>query len=159
MVPLPSLLTIAQAFADKLRVRLTAGKPNREHCTMATPRHSRDPLRPRLGRRRRDSRRAVVAFVVLCAVFLPLLFFAVSPVLVSKMQTAAQGRAQTDDNLATGSILLVPNYGSDCRRRLIDNATWRIWDDGIVDCHTALNDGGSPSASRVDVIREGFRNR
>jgi hypothetical protein len=47
---------------------------------------------------------------------------------------------------------------------LIDNTTWRIRDSGPVDCRTALARGAHAnesgwSASRVDIIRNGFYNR
>jgi hypothetical protein len=69
------------------------------------------------------------------------------------------------ENLSTGSILFVPRLGSECRIRQIDNATWRIWEQGVADCASVLNEPkGDPAAqgwstARVDVIREGFRNR
>src|SRR5262245_36373449 len=44
------------------------------------------------------------------------------------------GYAQTDDELATGSIIFVPIVGNTCRKKLIDNATWQIRDIGLVDC-------------------------
>ena len=48
------------------------------------------------------------------------------------------GFGQTDDDLATGSIIFVPILGNTCRKRLIDNATWQIRDYGPVDCRAAL---------------------
>jgi len=74
------------------------------------------------------------------------------------------GYGQTDDDLATGSIIFVPILGNTCRKKLIDNATWRIRDDGPVDCRAALARGAHGnelgwSASRVDVIRHGFYRR
>ena len=64
-----------------------------------------------------------------------------------------------DEGVTTGSIVLVPQFGDKCRTRLIDNATWRIWDNGVTDCRTALTppDSHQLSAARVDVIRDGFR--
>jgi hypothetical protein len=58
--------------------------------------------------------------------------------------------------------VFVPRSGNDCREKLIDNDTWRIRDNGTVDCDTAL--GTRPDAppregtpSRTDIIRKGFR--
>ena len=69
-----------------------------------------------------------------------------------------------DDDLTTGSIIFVPILGNTCRKKLIDNATWQIRDNGLVDCRAALARGAHGnqlgwSASRVDVIRHGFYKR
>jgi hypothetical protein len=74
------------------------------------------------------------------------------------------GYGHADDDLATGSIIFVPILGNTCRKKLIDNATWEIRDNGLVDCRAALaqNAHGHKlgwSASRVDVIRHGFYRR
>jgi len=69
---------------------------------------------------------------------------------------------QADDGLSTGSIIFVPVLGNVCRKRLIDNATWRIRDFGLIECRTALNPHAQESgwsASRVDVIRSSFYKR
>jgi len=67
------------------------------------------------------------------------------------------------EDLATGTIVLVPWIGDECRLRLIDNATWRIFEQGVVECRNALAPmearGYGGYAMRVDMIREGFRNR
>lgn len=74
------------------------------------------------------------------------------------------GFGQTDDDLATGSIIFVPILGNTCRKKLIDNATWQIRDSGLVDCRAALARGAHGnqlgwSTSRVDIIRNGFYSR
>lgn len=74
------------------------------------------------------------------------------------------GLTQADDELATGSIIFVPVLGNNCRKKLIDNATWRIRDSGPVDCRVALARGAHGnesgwSTSRVDIIRNGFYSR
>jgi len=59
-------------------------------------------------------------------------------------------------------IIFVPILGNVCRKRLIDNATWRIRDIGFVSCRTALNprvQESGWSGSRVDIIRHGFNRR
>ena len=74
------------------------------------------------------------------------------------------GYGHGDDDLATGSIIFVPILGNTCRKKLIDNATWQIRDNGLLDCRTALARGAHGnqlgwSTSRVDVIRNGFYSR
>jgi hypothetical protein len=69
---------------------------------------------------------------------------------------------QNDDELATGSIIFVPIMGNVCRKRLIDNATWRIRDIGFVECRKALNPNAAESGlslARVEVIRNSFSKR
>jgi hypothetical protein len=75
------------------------------------------------------------------------------------------GQPVQDGNaFAIGTILIVPIYGNECGQRLIDNATWRIWDNGVVQCDVALTQEADTrarqlSALRVDVIRSGFTKR
>jgi hypothetical protein len=81
-----------------------------------------------------------------------------------RMAGNAPGPAQTEDEFATGSIIFVPFAGNNCRKKLIDNATWRISDGGPIDCRTALAQGANGnesgfSTSRVDIIRNGFYSR
>ena len=65
--------------------------------------------------------------------------------------------------LQSGAILFVPIEGNVCRRRAIDNETWRLRDDGFVTCDEAVtwNSGASNQkyfvAVRVDQIRAGFK--
>ena len=65
--------------------------------------------------------------------------------------------------LRSGPILFVPIEGNVCRRRVIDNETWRIRDDGFVECDEAVtwNSGAENQkyfvAVRVDAIRAGFK--
>jgi hypothetical protein len=74
---------------------------------------------------------------------------------------ASPQAASPDKGFSTGSMVFMPAQGNRCRKRIIDNATWRIQDGGEVDCATALAPKGNPGArwptSRVDVIRESFR--
>jgi hypothetical protein len=74
--------------------------------------------------------------------------------------TLAQGRAR---ELAKGPIVFLPRSGNECRQKVIDNDTWRIRDNGTVDCDATLGNRidappreGAPS--RIDAIRKGFRN-
>jgi hypothetical protein len=75
---------------------------------------------------------------------------------------AADGHG--DGGLTTGSIIFVPILGNICRKRLIENTSWQIRDNGLVDCRAALAQGAHGnqlgwSVARVDVIRHGFYNR
>lgn len=71
----------------------------------------------------------------------------------------------SDDDLRTGSILFVPEEGNICRRRLIDNNTWRIRDGGAVICNEAVAwnanavAGRLSPAARLDAIRGGFQRK
>jgi len=83
----------------------------------------------------------------------------------SSTRPGSATRPAGDESFTTGSMLVVPRFGNVCQKRQIDNATWRIWDLGVVDCHSALYDEAKVdgphgwSTARVDVIRDGFRNR
>ena len=110
----------------------------------------------------RDGQRAIVSVAALALLF-GVGVYLNGGIAISKFASISP-RAAQDDNLTTGSILFVPVLGNRCRHRLIDNATWRIRDGGVVDCNTALSHqaGGGGlrwSAARVDVVREGFRQR
>jgi hypothetical protein len=129
----------------------TAGKPKR-----------------RRARRwfRRDNRRALA----ICLLFGGIAFVGLGTVIQQAPTNTVRiagngpGSTQTDDELATGSIIFVPILGNNCRKKLIDNATWQIRDSGPVDCRAALAQGAYGnqlgwSTSRVDVIRNGFYSR
>ncbi len=66
-------------------------------------------------------------------------------------------------SMQAGAILFVPVEGNVCRKRSIDNETWRIRDDGYVVCDEAVtwNSGAANQkyfvAVRVDAIRAGFK--
>ena len=65
--------------------------------------------------------------------------------------------------LRSSPILFVPVEGNVCRKRLIDNKTWKIKDGGTVVCDEAVSwNTSAPNqkyfvAVRVDAIRAGFR--
>lgn len=66
-----------------------------------------------------------------------------------------------DDDLNTGLIYITPPDGNICERRLIDNATWRIYPSGHVNCdevasRAAQQEGDRNSALRIEAIRDGF---
>jgi len=67
------------------------------------------------------------------------------------------------DAMQSGAVLFVPVEGNVCRKRSIDNGSWRIKDDGYVVCDEAVtwNSGAATQkyfvAVRVDAIRAGFK--
>ena len=111
------------------------------------------------GTLRPDLVRALLACLALAAVIGLAVFLGTGTPQATRVASAPL--AQSDDDLTTGSIVFVPILGNRCRKRLIDNATWHIRDDGEVDCSTALSQSTNAhprwSAARVDVIRKGFR--
>jgi hypothetical protein len=112
------------------------------------------------GRLTGDFRRAILA----CG--FALAFCLVVAVIASWVQasvnTAARSRAASEGGLSTGSMLFVSPTGNLCRQSTIDNSTWRIRNNGLVDCEEALAksanagvDGRTPG-SRLELIRQGF---
>jgi hypothetical protein len=49
--------------------------------------------------------------------------------------TAAPSRAAVDDELYTGSLILVPRSGDECRKLLFDNRSGMMWEGGSFDCY------------------------
>ena len=84
-----------------------------------------------------------------------------SPPAPGRSELAQQTLA--NDDLTTGSVLLVPPAGNRCQLRLIDNATGYIWGNKPVDCQIALANANARSnnapTTHLDAIRDGFRNR
>lgn len=119
------------------------------------------------GKVRRDRRRALT----ICLLFGAAASIGLGSVIqqmpsIGNLRIAGNGPGltQTGEELATGSIILVPLLGNNCRKKLIDNATWRIHDVGPIECRTALAQGTNGnesgfSTSRVDIIRNGFYSR
>src|SRR5262249_10152137 len=137
-----------------------------ETSAEAMRRNAKPKRRRSQGWFRRDNRRALAV----CLLFSGIAAVGVGTVIqqtptgIIRIAGNGPGYGQSDDDLATGSIIFVPLLGNTCRKKLIDNATWQIRDDGIVDCRTALARGAYGnqlgwSASRVDIIRNGFYSR
>ena len=67
--------------------------------------------------------------------------------------------------LQIGTVLFVPEYGSVCRRRWIDNATWTLRDGGEIDCDEEASWNATIPApqqgvgQRMDAIRTVFQSR
>jgi hypothetical protein len=118
---------------------------------------------PTTGRIGRDAWRAIIAggaLVVLLALIGLTTSGSQSP---GRLPHSPQA-LYDDDELAVGGMVFVPLRGNDCRQKLIDNATWRIRDVGVIDCSIALSgDSGAKqrrwSAARLDIIRNAFRNK
>jgi hypothetical protein len=93
-----------------------------------------------------------------------LAFCLVGIVIANWMQASAGTRsnASSEAALSTGSMLVVSTTGDLCRQSIIDNRTWRIRPNGLVDCDEALakiaNSGTDPRSlgSRLQLIRQGF---
>jgi hypothetical protein len=113
----------------------------------------------------RDGRRAVLAAVLL-------IFVAATSLSDGKLIPDFTGDASSigartvtadepDDDLRTGSILITPADGNLCEHRLIDNQTWRIRPNGIVQCDAAVTwqpqrNGEYTAITRIEAIRDGF---
>jgi hypothetical protein len=90
----------------------------------------------------------------------------------TQMQTARQiethnlqlARA-TAAALDSVPILFVPQFGTTCRRRWIDNATWFMRDGDAIECEEAANWHAKPEDSqykveqRLDAISKTFQPR
>jgi hypothetical protein len=116
------------------------------------------------GSQSRDSRRALAICLLFGAIVLVGLGTVIRNSPPGGTRIAATTSAQGNDDLTTGSIVFVPLFGNNCRTRLIDNATWRIRDNGVVDCNAALalkthDRRIGWSAARLDVVRQGFSRR
>jgi hypothetical protein len=118
------------------------------------------PLNPRrTGRPAADSRKAFIACCLVAGL-------GVVAAVIAGRSTEGSSRSQrtaADFGLSTGSVLIVPREGQICQQRTIDNSTWRMHDNGSVDCAEAMDKsrGSEPSGrwsgSRVDIIRDAFR--
>jgi hypothetical protein len=52
----------------------------------------------------------------------------------------AKSKAQSDDEIYTGSIIVVPPTGYQCWQMMLDNRTGRMWETGYVDCYAAVSE-------------------
>ena len=71
--------------------------------------------------------------------------------------------AVSDDELYTGSIIVVPRSGEDCWKMMLDNRTGRMWENGYVDCDAvagvlaASQQNIQARAGRLNAIGAAFR--
>jgi hypothetical protein len=105
-----------------------------------------------------DRRRAVDAVAVAC---ICILAFAV--LFGGKHSSSGQSprdseREDLSAPYSTGTIVFVPSAGDDCRELLIDNATWRIRENGYTDCQTILSQM-RPIEDRITVISDSFKGK
>jgi len=75
--------------------------------------------------------------------------------------SAAAPQVAGDDALYTGSIIMVPRSGDECRRLIFDNRTGTMWEDGYIDCYAfakmdATRGQGSMSYVRMQAIHDTF---
>lgn len=115
----------------------------------------------------RDRRRGIVTCAWLSAALAAAIIAGGTAARTGGSSDAHLGREMTymapAGEMQSGAILFVPVEGNVCRRRAIDNDTWRIRDDGFVACDEAVtwNSGAQSQkyfvAVRVDAIRAGFK--
>src|SRR3954468_13982074 len=111
----------------------------------------------------RDRRRGLITCTCLSAILAAAVIAGGTVAEISGASSSNPGRevAYIDaaGTLRSGSILFVPIEGNVCRRRVIDNETWRLRDNGFVECDEAVtwNSGAENQkyfvAVRVDAIR------
>jgi hypothetical protein len=115
----------------------------------------------------RDRRRGIITCACLSVILAAAIIAGGTVAKISGSSSANLGRQMTymtaAGELQSGAILFVPVEGNVCRRRAIDNETWRLRDDGYVTCDEAVtwNSGAQSQkyfvAVRVDAIRAGFK--
>jgi hypothetical protein len=72
-------------------------------------------------------------------------------------------QAQIDDEIYTGSVIVVPPRGDKCWQMMLDNRTGRMWENGYVDCYSAVRElaenkrSGAISSVRIQSISNAFR--
>jgi len=123
-----------------------------------------DPIsarKPSAARLAGDVRRAFLA----CGFLLVVCVSAVAIASWASLSPASRSHPTSEADLSTGSMLVVSPTGKLCRERIIDNNTWRIRNNGWVDCEEALAKAANSAAesrspgSRLDIIRQSFRGR
>ncbi len=77
--------------------------------------------------------------------------------------SAPPAQAQNDNEIYTGSIIVVPPRGDQCWQMMLDNRTGRMWETGYVDCYLAVRElaenkrSGAISSVRMQSISNAFR--
>ena len=113
----------------------------------------------------RDRRRGLITCACLSAILAAAIIAGGTVAKISGASSSNPGRemAYAAGALRSGPILFVPIEGNVCRRRTIDNETWRIRDDGFIECDEAVTWNSSAENQkyfvtvRVDAIRAGFK--
>ena len=79
-----------------------------------------------------------------------------------RREAAVKPSAPTIDH-HTGSIIIVPPRGDNCRQMMLDNRTGRMWDKGYVNCYEAVSradkEPGGMSSLRINSIGRAFNRR
>jgi hypothetical protein len=80
-----------------------------------------------------------------------------------RRESAQRPPASITDNY-TGSIIIVPTRGENCRQMMLDNRTGRMWEKGIVNCYEAVppsekEQRGGMSSLRINAIGKAFNRR
>jgi hypothetical protein len=115
-------------------------------------------LKPSAAERLAEFRRAVLA----CGFALAFCLAVIVIANWTQASTSTRSNASSEAALSTGAMLVVSSTGDLCRQSIIDNRTWRIRPNGLVDCDEALakiaNSGADPRSlgSRLQLIRQGF---
>jgi hypothetical protein len=81
-----------------------------------------------------------------------------------RQEPAAPKRQISATEQYTGSIIIVPTRGEDCRQMMLDNRTGRMWDTGFVNCYEAVSRSekdqrGGMSSLRINSIGKAFNRR
>jgi hypothetical protein len=70
---------------------------------------------------------------------------------------------ENDDEIYTGSVIVVPPRGDQCWQMMLDNRTGRMWENGYVNCYVAVSQladskrSGAISSIRMQSISTAFR--
>jgi len=80
-----------------------------------------------------------------------------------RFASAPPPQTQSDDEIYTGSVIVVPPRGDKCWQMMLDNRTGRMWENGYVDCYVAVRElaenkrNGAISSVRMQSISNAFR--
>ena len=75
---------------------------------------------------------------------------------------AAPPRAAVDDTHYTGSLVLVPRSGDECRKLIFDNRTGIMWEGGSFDCYTMAKTRGPQETlgiARMQALHAAFHKK
>ena len=70
---------------------------------------------------------------------------------------------ESDDEIYTGSIIIVPPRGDQCWQMMLDNRTGRMWESGYINCDVVVSQlannkrRGAVSSIRIQSISDAFR--
>ena len=81
-----------------------------------------------------------------------------------RQEAAAPKRPVSVTEQYTGSIIIVPARGEECRQMMLDNRTGRMWNIGVVNCYEAVSRSekdqrGGMSTLRINAIGKAFNRR